>query len=938
MPIKQIQLRGISRTPSDRASADGGCAESLNVHLDQNETAPTLPPDDISGDIYPENPVVRWPIVFIHKMLGVINYIGHDSTTRGLHAYGETLSYTDTQSVTHNGEDNMEGATLGSGETLKYVSSIGNTLIVYSDKMPYYFFFKEGSYHFLGTEIPKPAIDIISRPSNLVTKSYTLELSQVDGTLKDPVSASTIVQRWNKAKERDDENYDELLSTWATVWNEITLLMDSRRIDGIFFAPFFIRYALRLYDGTYIHISSPILCGGGREEPWLSAKLEEWKDLSQVLQGYAPYVELTNCFKVRALISSYSFSNWKDIVKSIDFFASTPIYTPAISAPMYELKGDMSFVFDEMDEARRDETIKKEVLSKGQFYKIRSFDLENESDLAELYSRTLKITASDDVNGGKLPTHDDLEDGYRTSEQYIPLNGSTSYNNRLLLMGVSEILPTGDSFLNGQYSDRTGSTTRSSDAFKLIYKIVVPSTGEVKYIAGIEAGQNTFFRPGYFRGDSTYDESEQRLGREPSVLDSTWTLYHNSLPYGWIAYPDTRCVQVEVFGCNQNGTATGYRKVIPLEPHPYLECACAFLGFGVSLADVLLDSSYKDAPASHFNITTDRQLESSNKLLLSAMDNPFLYPAENMITFPDSIVGAALTSVPLSEGQVGDFDVYVFTKGGIRVLKPNAEGTFATNIAPTNLARYVALPGTIFSLEQAVVFITEKGVMILTGGNITEISRNMNGRPYVLDDDLQTLIGGSPLAELVQSIMDGETFMGFMDNAKIAYDHTGARLIFFNPEKVYQYVYMLDTQTWHKIFTGITNPTILNSYPECLISCSPSSVASVMDFSTVLDDEDVLSDTAGSVKGVIITRPFTMEEPDIRKAIRDVRIRGKFNRDDVQYILLGSFDDIHWKRLHSLRGGSYKSFRIILLCNLAPTERITWIDVDYESRFANKLR
>lgn len=505
-------------------------------------------------------------------------------------------------------------------------------------------------------------------------------------------------------------------------------------------------------------------------------------------------------------------------------------------------------------------------------------------------------------------------------------------------MGVSEILPTGDSFLNGQYSDRTGSTTRLSDSFKLVYKIVVPNTGDVKYVVGLEAGQNTYFRPGYLRGDSTYDESEQRLGRESTVLDSTWTAYHNSLPYGWIAFPDKRCVQVEVFGCQPDGTATGYRKIIPLEPHPYLECACAFIGFGVSLADVLLDSSYENAPAAHFNITSDRQLVSSNKLLLSEMDNPFLYPAGNIITLPDSIVGAALTSVPLSEGQVGDFDIYVFTEGGIRVLKPSVDGTIAANIAPTNLARYVALPGTIFSLEQAVVFITEKGVMILTGGNVTEISRSMNGRPYVLDSDLQSLIGGSPLAALVPSIMDGETFMGFMDNAKIAYDHTGARLIFFNPEKVYQYVYMLETQTWHKIFTGITNPTILNSYPECLISCSPSSVASVMDFSTVLDDEDVLSDTAGSVKGVIITRPFTMEEPDIRKAIRDVRIRGKFNRDDVQYILLGSFDDIHWKRLHSLRGGSYKSFRMILLCNLAPTERITWIDVDYESRFANKLR
>ena len=70
MPIKQLQLRGISRTPSDRATADGGCAESLNVHLDQNETAPTLPPEDYSDEAYGTSVTAanRSQIIFIHKM------------------------------------------------------------------------------------------------------------------------------------------------------------------------------------------------------------------------------------------------------------------------------------------------------------------------------------------------------------------------------------------------------------------------------------------------------------------------------------------------------------------------------------------------------------------------------------------------------------------------------------------------------------------------------------------------------------------------------------------------------------------------------------------------------------------------------------------------------------------------------------------------------
>ena len=104
-----------------------------------------------------------------------------------------------------------------------------------------------------------------------------------------------------------------------------------------------------------------------------------------------------------------------------------------------------------------------------------------------------------------------------------------------------------------------------------------------------------------------------------------------------------------------------------------------------------------------------------------------------------------------------------------------------------------------------------------------------------------------------------------------------------------------------------------------------------------MEDTGLLSRT-DSVKGVVITRPFDLGEPDIRKTIRSIRIRGDYNRSDVQYILLGSFDNIHWKRLVSLRGGSYKTFRLIILTDLAPTERITWIDVDYETRMTNRLR
>ena len=180
-------------------------------------------------------------------------------------------------------------------------------------------------------------------------------------------------------------------------------------------------------------------------------------------------------------------------------------------------------------------------------------------------------------------------------------------------------------------------------------------------------------------------------------------------------------------------------------------------------------------------------------------------------------------------------------------------------------------------------------------------------------------------------ISDGTHFMSYMKDASIAYDYIGERLICYNDSLPYAYVYMFRTQSWHKmginVGSAIQEIHFLNSYPDAYVSVlfAAPGPARILNLSTVLD---VTSNLV--INGIIITRPFDLGEPDVRKAIKQVRIRGQFNRNDVQYILMGSFDGIHWQRLRSLRGGSYKLFRMIICAKLAPTERISWIDIDYE--------
>ena len=321
------------------------------------------------------------------------------------------------------------------------------------------------------------------------------------------------------------------------------------------------------------------------------------------------------------------------------------------------------------------------------------------------------------------------------------------------------------------------------------------------------------------------------------------------------------------------------------------------------------------------------------------MDNPFVFPISSRYTMSSRVLGCAIATTALSTGQFGQFPVYVFTEDGIWAMETASDGTF---ISTKPLNREVCINAdSITTIDNAVVFVTAKAVMMISGSQVVNLSPNMNGKHFALSvsSDEYGLIEGSNWGQFVDALTDSTHFLSFMRDAQIAYDYTGDRLLFIKEDEGYQYVFMLKTNTWHKImmdgYTFIPSLShVMNAYPDSYVNARISTLGHyVWNFSTVLN----VTSTENR-KGIIITRPIDLGEPDIRKTIKSIRIRGQYNRNDVKYILLGSFDGHTWKVLTSLRGGSYKLFRMIILTNLSPTERISWIDIDYESRFATKLR
>lgn len=108
-------------------------------------------------------------------------------------------------------------------------------------------------------------------------------------------------------------------------------LADQTVKKGRFALPFFVRYALRLYDGSLVGHSAPILMNPSTK----TAPIVYWERAS----GKGSYTEaICDIMLVAASLDykllidgNYDYNNlkqnWGDIVKSVDVFISKPIYT-----------------------------------------------------------------------------------------------------------------------------------------------------------------------------------------------------------------------------------------------------------------------------------------------------------------------------------------------------------------------------------------------------------------------------------------------------------------------------------------------------------------------------------------------------------------------------------------------------------------------------------
>lgn len=968
MAISRIQLRGISRSPSDRMTEDGGVAESLNVFLDDQEQAPAIFPEDVTQERgLPING--NYDVLYIHKTANYENYI--ISQISG-----------DKKIVGRWEADKGEMITILELEATTEVSSVahvGNTLIFSTSEGMRYVLRKDGGYKTLGEAAYFPHINFF--PALAEGESYRNYDYQDEDDSVQPDSAVTIAEMLGveAPPNLSDEEYDAIeLATknaWkqdcqadgghknaklkeavASIWEIVDEINLNNKYKGAFIDQIFVRYAIKLYDGSILS-SMPILMNAGQEAPytadvtirrkWRKVEYDDTYDEDLTYNSeveMATTVRVNNRYTVRAKIldaSNIDLEDWADVIESINIYISPNINT-AIEKNRSELAkyniikniyendtnedNDKEWWEHTTSESLtiniknlEDDGYEKALLEASNFYLIKEIKVKDErggmnADVMKLFS-DYGIIIRNEIEGvvevedyvTETPeepvvnpvieevlltqprlTKDDMKHYVKSAEKL------SVYNNSLFLCGIRQECV----YDYNAFNAAGGHTEMSSPR----------PTFSVTYILRGEKNDIYVKAP--------------IISRLPAILGSDT---QEQRYYSLLFFPDPRCYKAVV---DYQVGADVARAELEMKAHPYLDCAYFYGG-----VDTLLSSYCNMAATTPYTGTALDEVD--NKLYASNINNPFLFPNERILSFDYKVQEIAVATMALSSGQFGQFPLYVFTDGGIYAVEIGADGSF---MSQKLLSRDVSVNrNSIRSIDQAVVFTSSKGVMLLQGSQTTELSPYMNGKHYAIEPMAKLLVDAQELySDLADTLTDTTPFMAFAKDATIAYDYEGKRLILINPNEKYQYIYKIDTQSWHKIQHSqydIIRP--LNSFPVCeAVATNAEGYTSIIDLSTHLDT----SKEQIAERGVIATRPFDLGEPDTYKTIKDVRIRGQFPKGAVKFILLGSNDGINFYTISTLRGKSWKLFRIVMLANLSSTDRISWIDVQYETRFTNKLR
>jgi len=342
-----------------------------------------------------------------------------------------------------------------------------------------------------------------------------------------------------------------------------------------------------------------------------------------------------------------------------------------------------------------------------------------------------------------------------------------------------------------------------------------------------------------------------------------------------------------------------------------------------------------------------------DRVQATEFQNPFYYPAINSYRVEGFVLGMATNAVPLGASQFGQFPIFVFTTKGIWALNIGNGDILIDSIRP--LSGTICTNGrSIVGIDGGVIFISNEGLMILSGASPTGISDMIMGpveSPLAGMLDYEKVIN-NPNTYQPGAFKDELDFYTYLTSAQIAYVNVNLmnsqekEIIVTNTFCSYSYVYNLINKSWYKI---------TQSWDSIINDFSKAYGFKLVEGTYYMDDLTQEQEyTNDLLMTHIETRPIKFGETKSFKKILRACLYGWIHPGIEQpytFFLFGSVDGRNWfvQQASNIMNAedqivmgrtsfSCRSFILIMGGNVQKDSYISGLICDIEKRYSNKLR
>lgn len=910
--IQEIKYSGITSSPSEYDCPDGDISSMMNLVNENGNLVPVTPPEIL---FTLEN---GQKVLYIHKTSNYCNYIVYDTANES-----KRICYFTSKSI------ELKEITSLSSKELYQINSIGNTLVILTSQGLIYALFSSGNYEVLGGNPPFPSISFRLKGKVGQIKSFTVNFERKTYYYKE-VFNHLAYPTLEKVLALDNP------ITSNTIYANINPSAESIRSTGGFQYDFMIRYAYRLYDDSLYMCSVPIYMNAGNGTPYfLEVKGFHSYASDDGTDNIGKYALIRDVeINMHSLASSlyYQISNtdeiikerdkWKDLIKEISFFITPPLrymdqsYQPP-RAPLIGAFDPFSPIFG--DDTIATMSMGRIVDGKELYCKTNCFSKNRKSG-----TRTIPLLIK--INGGEGTYNfyhvasiklSDISNNFAT-EQVFPLESGALTNL------TSREVMTGDSNTSHRLVPRKSFVYNSR--LNLINVSTIPQEYPLDSCVAYNNGkvESTDYEGIYYYIIETYYFKAYvfiKSSNTDVLIVETSSLPLYSLG-NYFFYPDLNAFKVIIERTDTDGNKTyASRK---LEKHEFLN--------GAYTSD-LPEGSY----TGNFDISiieeTDRGFYYPNKIYTSEVNNPFTFPATGVNDIgTGEIIDIRSATKALSQGQFGQFPLYAFTNEGIWALEVSSDGSFSSK---QPITRDVCNnPNSITQIDTAVLFTSERGIMLIQGSESICISGILNEKSF----DISILKGIEQLIQIggfTTNHFKHSTFLDYIKECNIAYDYMNQRIVVFNKKYSYAYVWSIQYKVWSMLSSNFDS--VVNSYPDSYLMTNDNKLINL----SVTDDGNLKK-----IPGMLITRPLKLGDADLFKTIDSCVHRGVFAKGHVKSAIYGSRDLNNWffitsskdHYLRSFRGTPFKYFRFVIITEFDSGESLSGTSVSFNYRQNNKLR